>query len=152
QIGVAADAAPGFVHCPHIAAGAESTVAGAAHDNGMHQPVVFPGAQSRIEAPVIIEGQRVERLRPVDRNRGKAVLAAKQDLGSSHQQDIVITSRRSVRSKYATAAEATSTAVVALSGQALNSPDFGGRALIDLGEDRIEAPQAAKPGTQRDLG
>src|SRR5207253_2740777 len=71
---------PGLVDRAHVAAGAEGAVAGAANGDGMHRRVRSPSPHSRIDAPVVVEGQRVERPWPVDDQRGKAALSANQDL------------------------------------------------------------------------
>jgi len=84
QIGIAADPAPGLVDRAHVTAGAEGAFAGAAHDDGMHGRVDGPGAQRRSEAPVVIEGQRIERLRPIDYERSEAAFATEQDFLLAH--------------------------------------------------------------------
>ena len=86
QVRVAADPAPRLIDRAHIAAGAECPVAGAADDHGIYRRVGGPVAQCRVDASVIVEGQRIERLRPVDRQDRQAAFPAKQDLvGIGHQ-------------------------------------------------------------------
>src|SRR5215831_15580951 len=67
QVGIATDSLSGLVDCAHVTSGAEGALAGAAHDHGTDRWVTGPGAQCRSKATVVVEGQRVERLRPVDR-------------------------------------------------------------------------------------
>ncbi len=80
QIGIAADAAPGLPDRAHIAAGAEGAPAGAADQDGAHRRVGGPGGERRGDAAVIGQGQRIQRLRPVERDRGEPARAPEQDL------------------------------------------------------------------------
>ena len=70
QIGIAADPAPGLPDRADIAAGAEGAPAGAADEDSAHRRVLGPGFERRSDAAVVRQGQRVQRLRPVDRDRG----------------------------------------------------------------------------------
>ncbi len=80
KLGLAADAAPCLVDRAHVAAGAEGALAGAANDHGMDRRIGRPVGKGGSEASVVGEGQRVERLRPVDDQGGEATLATRQDL------------------------------------------------------------------------
>jgi hypothetical protein len=86
QVRVTTDTPSRFVNRAHIAAGAERPVAGAADDDGMHRRVRRPCTQGRLEPPVVVEGQRIERLWPVDRQGRESAFAAEEDLvGIVHQ-------------------------------------------------------------------
>ena len=102
QLRIVADPQPGLVDRAHVAAGAEGAVAGAANGDGTHSRVRSPSPHSRIDTPVVVEGQRVERPWSVDDQRGKAALSADQDLavaahrsgaeqapGDDHPHDLV---------------------------------------------------------------
>ena len=85
QARIAGDPAAGLVDRADIAAGAEGTAAGAADDDGMHRWILGPCRQRRGDPPVVRQGQRVQRLRPVDRQGGEPAGTAEQDLaGVTH--------------------------------------------------------------------
>ena len=80
QVGITADPAPRRIDRAHVAAGAKGALAGAADHHSMDRWVRSPGAQCRIETAVVVEGQRIKRLRPVDRQDRQATVAVEQDL------------------------------------------------------------------------
>ena len=80
QLRIVADSQPGLVDRAHVATGAEGAVAGTANDDGMHRRVRSPSPHGRIDTPVVVEGQRVERPRPVDDQCGETAFLADQDL------------------------------------------------------------------------
>src|SRR6185312_12919696 len=72
--------APCVIDRAHIAAGAESAVAGAAHQQRLDLRLGTPGDELRVEDAIHLQGKRVERLRAVQRDDAEPASVIEQDL------------------------------------------------------------------------
>ena len=79
---------PGIVDRHQIAAGTEGPVAGPAHHHRMDRRVVGPGQESGLHGLDHLQGQRVERPRPVEGNEPDRPGRFEQDLVSHRWGDI----------------------------------------------------------------
>src|SRR6516164_1856745 len=68
-----------IVNRAHVAAGAKGAVAGTAHEDRLDALILAPSDKLRIERPVHRQGERIERLRPVERDDAEPATALEQD-------------------------------------------------------------------------